>query len=164
MEIERKLRMITRSINVVYYTIYLITIIVVVAIFFMTYGEVGIDKIDPQSSLGINISSAYLIFLLVSIPASLYLFHRHTLKLRKEPNEMLKFSKYKKASYIRLWVIGSGLILGIILVYVLRSQSMIFTSAIAAIALYFCKPSALKITRELDLEEDVNVPTGKKYL
>ncbi|MFV0390496.1 MAG: hypothetical protein ACK5KP_01200 [Paludibacteraceae bacterium] len=164
MELDKKLRMLSRSINVVYYTIYLLTIIAVVVIFFMTYGEVEVEKIAPNSKLGINISTVYMIFLLVSIPASLFLFHQHTLKLRKEPDEMLKFSKYKKASYIRLWVIGSGLIIGIILVYLLRSQSMIFMSAIAAIALYFCKPSALKITRELELENDDDVVTGKKYL
>lgn len=164
MELEKKLRMLSRSINVVYYTIYLLTIIAVVTIFFMTYGNVNVEKIDPNSKAGINISTVYIVFLLVSIPASLFLFHQQTLKLRKEPDEMIKFNKYKKASYLRLWVIGSGLIIGIILVYLLRSQSMIFMSAIAAIALYFCKPSALKITRELELDEEENITPGSKYL
>jgi len=104
----------------------------------------------------VKISTTYLIYLLVSIPVALYWFHIYTVKLRKETDEFLKFKKYKKASNIRLWVVGTGLIVGVILVYLLRSQSMIFTSAIAAIALYFSKPSAVKMIRELDLDADPN--------
>ncbi|NLO69620.1 MAG: hypothetical protein GX102_01430 [Porphyromonadaceae bacterium] len=156
MDIERKIRMLTRSINVVYYTIYLLTIFAVVVIFVLSFGDVSVKTIDPLSKLGTNISTAYIIYLLVSIPAGLFLFHQYTLKLRKETDEYIKFQKYKKAAYLRLWVVGIGLIIGVILVYVLRSQSMIFTAAIAAIALYFCKPSGVKVIRELDLDADPN--------
>lgn len=164
MELDRKVRMLSRSINVVYYTIYLLTIVAVVTIFFLTYSDAEVNRIDPLSKLGTNISTAYIIFLLISIPGALYLFHRYTQKLKTEPEEFVKFSKYKKASFIRLWVVGLGLISGVILVYVLRSQSMIFTSAIAAIALYFCKPSGLKIIRDLDLDTEEEKVTGTKYL
>ena len=156
MEIERKIRMITKSITVTYYIIYLLTIIAVIAIFFMTYTNVDVNRIDALSSLGIKISTIYMFYLLASIPSALYLFHLYTLKLRKETNEFLQFQKYKKASNIRLWVVGTGLIVGVILVYVLRSQSMIFTAAIAAIALYFSKPSGVKMIRELNLDADAN--------
>ena len=156
MELERKIRMVTKSITVTYYVIYLLTIIAVVAIFFMTYTNVEVQSIDALSPLGVKISTTYLIYLLVSIPVALYSFHIYTVKLRKETDEFLKFKKYKKASNIRLWVVGTGLIVGVILVYLLRSQSMIFTSAIAAIALYFSKPSAVKMIRELDLDADPN--------
>ncbi len=164
MELERKVRMLSRSINVVYYTIYLLTILVVVSIFFLTYSDTEVTRIDPLSKLGTNISTGYMIYLLTSIPLALYLFYRYTQKLRTEPEEYIKFKKYKKASYIRLWVVGIGLIIGVILVYVLRSQSMIFTSAIAAIALYFCKPSMAKVVNELDLDADSNQFSGKKYI
>ena len=156
MEIERKIRMVTKSITVTYYIIYLLTILAVVAIFFMTYGNVDVKRIDALSPLGVKISTTYLIYLLASIPLALYLFHLNTLKLRKVTDEYLQFKKYKKASIIRLWVVGIGLITGVVLVYVLRSQSMIFTAAMAAIALYFCKPSGVKMIRELDLDADPN--------
>lgn len=97
-----------------------------------------------------------MIYLLTSIPLALYLFHIYTQKLRKETNEFIQFQKYKKASNIRLWVVGIGLVVGVLLVYLLRSQSMIFTAAMAAIALYFCKPSGIKMIRELDLDADPN--------
>ncbi len=164
MELERKVRMLSRSINVVYYTIYLLTIIAVVAIFFMSYGNVKVSTIDPLSKLGSTINTIYIIYLLISIPAALYLFHQYTLKLKNEKDEYIKFQKYKKASYLRLWIVGFGLIAGVILVYVLRSQSMIFTAAIAAIALYFCKPSMPKVVKELGLEDEQNEITGKKYI
>ena len=156
MEIERKIRMITKSITVTYYVIYLLTILAVVAIFFMTYANVNIERIDALSPLGVKISTVYMIYLLTSIPLALYLFHIYTQKLRKETNEFIHFQKYKKASNIRLWVVGIGLVVGVLLVYLLRSQSMIFTAAMAAIALYFCKPSGIKMIRELDLDADPN--------
>jgi uncharacterized membrane protein YbjE (DUF340 family) len=156
MEIERKIRMITKSITVTYYVIYLLTILAVVAIFFMTYANVNIERIDALSPLGVKISTVYMIYLLTSIPLALYLFHIYTQKLRKETTEFIQFQKYKKASNIRLWVVGIGLVVGVLLVYLLRSQSMIFTAAMAAIALYFCKPSGIKMIRELDLDADPN--------
>ena len=156
MEIERKIRMITKSITVTYYVIYLLTILAVVAIFFMTYANVNIERIDALSPLGVKISTVYMIYLLTSIPLALYLFHIYTQKLRKETNEFIQFQKYKKASNIRLWVVGIGLVVGVLLVYLLRSQSKIFTAAMAAIALYFCKPSGIKMIRELDLDADPN--------
>ena len=156
MEIERKIRMITKSITVTYYVIYLLTILAVVAIFFMTYANVNIERIDALSPLGVKISTVYMIYLLTSIPLALYLFHIYTQKLRKETNEFIQFQKYKKASNIRLWVVGIGLVVGVLLVYLLRSQSMIFSAAMAAIALYFCKPSGIKMIRELDLDADPN--------
>lgn len=148
--------MITKSITVTYYVIYLLTILAVVAIFFMTYANVNIERIDALSPLGVKISTVYMIYLLTSIPLALYLFHIYTQKLRKETNEFIQFQKYKKASNIRLWVVGIGLVVGVLLVYLLRSQSMIFTAAMAAIALYFCKPSGIKMIRELDLDADPN--------
>lgn len=163
MDLERKIRTTAKSINVVYYIIYLLTIIAVVTVFFMTYTNVEVKKIDALSPLGVNINTGYLVFLLVSIPSSLYLFHRYTLKLRNESDEYTMFRKYKKAAVIRLWVVGIGLIVGVILVWLLRSQSMVFTSAIAAIALYFCKPSPLKVVRELDLDVDINNLGMRKY-
>lgn len=156
MDLERKIRTTAKTINVVYYIIYLLTIIAVVTVFFLTYANVEVKKIDALSPLGINITTGYLAFLLASIPSSLYLFHRYTLKLRNESDSFTMFRKYKKAAVIRLWVVGAGLIVGVILVWLLRSQSMVFTSAIAAIALYFCKPSPLKVVRELDLDVDIN--------
>ena len=75
MEIERKIRMITKSITVTYYVIYLLTILAVVAIFFMTYANVNIERIDALSPLGVKISTVYMIYLLTSIPLALYLFH-----------------------------------------------------------------------------------------
>jgi hypothetical protein len=155
MTTEKRVRMVTKSANVVYYTIYLLTIIAVVSIFFITYLDVETWTIDPLSSLGTAISTVYMILLLTAIPGSLLYFHRTTVKIKHEEDEVLMFAKYKKASYIRLWIVGLFLVVGVVLVYLLRSQSMIFTSGIAAIALYFCKPSQTKVVRELDLDVDL---------
>lgn len=162
MELENKIKTINKSINVVYYTIYLLTIIAVVTIFFLSYSNVGVGQLDPFSPWGIRISSVYMILLLLSIPATFYWFYKKTLKLKEEKNESLRLTPYKKAAYIRLWVMGILLVIGVVLVYVLRSQSMIFMAAIAAIALYFCKPTAAKLIQELDLDVDINKFGGRR--
>ncbi len=164
MNLERKIRLLGRSINVIYYTIYLLVIVAVILIFFFTYTNVEVKTIDPLSPLGSNIQTVYILYLLISIPASLYLFHRYTKKLQDEMDQYEQFKKYKKAASKRIWAIGLGFLIGVVLVYLLQSQSMIFTAAIAAIALYFCKPTRMKIINDLDLDVDSDQPTGTKYV
>lgn len=163
--IERNIRMIGRSINVVYYAIYLLTIIAVLAFFAITFGEVPVQKIDPLSKIGSSLQTVYLAYLLTTIPLALYWFHKKTLTLQKEEDIFLRMKKYKKAASIRLWVVGAALLIGVILVFFMHSQSMIFAAAMAAIALYFCKPSRKKLINELDLHEEVKDRNiGNKYV
>ncbi len=164
MSIERDIRMIGRSINTVYYTIYLITILIVLVVFYITFAEIPVRKLDPMSDIASKIQSVYLFFLLTSIPLALYLFHKHTLKLQREEDRYVKLTKYRKAAITRLWVVGFGLLLGVTLVFFMRSQSMVFASGIAAIALYFCKPSRTKLIRELDLDVDSDSRSGDRYV
>jgi len=65
----------------------------------------------------------------------------------------LRIKKYQTASFIRLTIIGVGLVLGMIFFYIMNSQSMLFCAGIAAIALFFCKPSEVKMVSELNLDE-----------
>jgi uncharacterized membrane protein YgaE (UPF0421/DUF939 family) len=64
----------------------------------------------------------------------------------------LKLKKYRKAGLFRILVIGIGLVLGVLFFYIMGLQSMIFSAGIAAIALFFCKPSEAKITIDLQLD------------
>lgn len=164
MNLERKIRLLGRSINVIYYTIYLLVIVAVIVFFFLTYTHVEVRKIDPQSSLASNLQTVYILYLLLSIPSALFLFHKNNLKLQNETDQYEQFRKYKKAASIRLWVIGIAFVVGVVLAFFMHSQSLIFAAAIAAIALYFCKPTRMKIINDLDLDIDSNQPKGTKYV
>jgi hypothetical protein len=109
--------------------------------------------IDAQSPNGITISSIFIIYIIGSIPLTLGGFHLLTKKWMAIENLTEKLKKYEKAAIWRLIIIGASVALGVFLFYILRSQSMIFCAGIAAIALFFCKPSEAKINSELQLDD-----------
>ncbi|MGC3977567.1 MAG: hypothetical protein QM751_04635 [Paludibacteraceae bacterium] len=143
-----------RGINGVYYTVYMITILSAVVVFMFTYLNVNIQYVDEKSPLGITISSLLVIYMLVSIPLAFWWFYKNTKKWQQLTDKFDKFRLYKQASVIRLWVIGAGLILGVIMTYLMRSTNMIYIAAIAAVALFFCKPTVGKMIKELGLDEE----------
>lgn len=64
-----------------------------------------------------------------------------------------KLALYEKGATIRILVIGSGFLLGVLFFFLMNSQSMIFSAGIAAIGLFFCKPAEVKIISELKIED-----------
>lgn len=121
------------------------------AIFFMTFGDIIILRVEEKSGLGRNLSSAYIIYMLISLPLALYGFSKQAKKWKEMTDVDAMLKKYKQGSYIRLAIIGVGLIAGVLLVYALHSRSMIFCAAIEAIILYICKPSVRNAYKELEL-------------
>ncbi|PIF02710.1 MAG: hypothetical protein CR965_00220 [Paludibacter sp.] len=150
--IERKIKYLIREINLVYYAVYLITVLIAVGIFLMNIGKMEFSQVNETSQLGRNISTVYLVYLLGAIPFSLYGFTKRAKKWQEIENESLMFEKYKQGSRLRIVIVGLALIVGVVLVYVLNSKSMIFSAGIAAVALYFCKPTYRKITKDLNLK------------
>ncbi|MDO9154556.1 MAG: hypothetical protein Q7U47_12785 [Paludibacter sp.] len=138
------------QLTIAYYAVYITAILGALAGFYILRNGFSID---PQSQTGIVLSSALIILIIGSIPLALALFNRYTKKLVLLTDETEKFQKYRKAGLMRIWVIGLGLVLGIVFFYVMQSQSMIFCAGIAAIGLFFCKPAESKIISELKLEE-----------
>ncbi|MBP1664380.1 MAG: hypothetical protein H6Q19_1520 [Bacteroidetes bacterium] len=153
---------IIKNINLVYYLLYMTTVVVAVIIFFLTFSNAQTAHIDEKSQTGVIISSVYILYLLISIPYALWSFHKKTKKWQQIKDEYVKLVEYEKGSKIRLWIIGAGLIAGIVLVYLMRSKSMIFCAAIAAIALYFTKPTVNKMISELKLDENKEDETSEK--
>lgn len=143
-----------RRINSVYYTIYMLTIISAVAVFMSTYMNLNTFLIDSNSVLATTLSSVLIIYILITIPLSMWLFHKKTISLQQIADKYAKYNNYRKAAILRLWIIGIGLIAGVALFYILSSQSMIFCALISAVALFFCKPSVGKMMKELNLDED----------
>lgn len=139
-----------RNITLAYYAVYVAAILAAISgYYFLRSGF----SIDPQSQMGITVSSILILLIIGSIPVTLGLFNRFTKKWALLENRDLRIKKYQTASFVRLAIIGLGLVLGVIFFYIMNSQSMIFCAGIAAIALFFCKPSEVKMVSELNLDE-----------
>lgn len=144
------MKQLNRQLIIVYYSIYVAAILVV----FLSYYVLKIGwQINPQSELGIYISQVFYLLLIISIPLTLATFNKKVKKwaLLEDVNEKLRL--YKKAAFIRLLIIGSGFLLGLIFYMSMRTNSMLFAAAISAVILLFCKPTEVKLITDLQLEE-----------
>ena len=142
-----------KLLRLTYYSVYLTAIIAAFSGY--TILKNGLT-IDPKSDTGVTLQSILIIFIIGSIPLTLATFNRMTKKWAELNNIDEKIIKYRRAGIIRIIIIGLGLILGVVFFYVMQSQSMISIAGIAAVALFFCKPSENKIIIDLKLEESEN--------
>lgn len=142
-----------KLLRLTYYSVYLTAIIAAFSGY--TILKNGLT-IDPKSDTGVTLQSILILFIIGSIPLTLATFNRMTKKWAELNNIDEKIIKYRRAGIIRIIIIGLGLILGVVFFYVMQSQSMIFIAGIAAVALFFCKPSENKIIIDLKLEESEN--------
>lgn len=133
-----------------YYTIYLAAITAAIGGFYILKSGF---YIDPLSSTGITLNTILIVLIIGSLPITLALFNKNLKKIILIEDEALKLDKYRKAGIIRLSIVGTSLVLGVLFFYIMNSQSMIFSAGIAAIALFFCKPSISKIESDLALQE-----------
>jgi hypothetical protein len=146
---EKKLERLLRQINQAYYLVFTATIISAFAGYIIAQSQQA--TVDTTNPLSITLSSVLIIYMLISIPASLSFFYRYSRKLRLMEDENIKFKKYQNAAVLRLIAVGFGLVASVIVFFVLRNQSIIFCFAISAIGLFFCKPTISKIASDLDI-------------
>jgi hypothetical protein len=146
---------IVRQINQAYYLVYTTTILSTILGYYMTMNR---EAPNVKSELTITLSSLIIMYIIISIPAALALFHRNLKKWREIEDEFLKHKKYISGAKVRLLVVGTGLVASIIGHFILyagtQNMSMIACAGISAIALFFCKPSANKVAAELEIETD----------
>lgn len=138
------------KLNIVYYSSILVAILAALIGFFGTR-DLGWN-IDSQSSTGIIISYLIIFYTLLSVPGGLGL-HNQLLKRLATNNTADKENKYLTYSILRLVFIAIGFAISILFFYIMRQQSLIFCAGISAIGIYFCKPTADRITYELSWTE-----------
>ena len=150
----KNIERVVRQINQIYYLIYTGTILSTIIGYYLTMN--ASNPVDQKSQLSISLSSLIIIYIIVSIPAALALFHRSLKKWRAIEDIFLKTKKYIAGAQLRLFIVGLGLILSIIGHFILyvntQNFSMIGCAGIAAVALFFCKPSVGKVLTELDID------------
>jgi len=142
---------IVKKIYLAYYLIYTLTIISTIVGYLISQTRENI--VDVKSQLSISLSSFVILYLIVSIPGALSLFHKNTKKWIAIEDMSLKLEKYTAGATWRILAVGFGLVLSVVAFYIIRTPSMIFCAGIAAIALLFCKPTEYKIKSDLKLDE-----------
>ena len=139
-----------KKINNAYYMIYTLTILSTIIGYLVTQNR---DVVDPKSPLSIALSSIVIIYILISLPAAISIFHRSTKKWKLIEDDFRKMNKYAAGATWRILAVGFGLVLSVVAFYFVRSESMIFCAGISAIALLYCKPTVGKITSDLKVDE-----------
>lgn len=137
-----------RQLILAYYSVYIAAIAAATSGYYILKSGF---TINPLSETGTAINTLLIILIIGSMPVTLAIFNKLTKKWVQLEDKNLRLEKYKKAGTIRIALIGLGLVLGVLFFYIMNSQSMLFCAGIAAIALFFCKPSEAKIATELDL-------------
>lgn len=143
---------VVRKINLAYYLIYTLTILSTIIGYMATMNNE--NTVDIKSNFSITLSSIVILYIMISIPGALALFHRYTKKISEIEDKFTKLNRYTTAATWRLLIVGFGLVFSVIAFYFIRTQSMIFCAGIAAIALLFCKPSEAKISSDLKLDDE----------
>jgi len=153
---ERNSERIVKQVNLAYYLIYTATILSTIIGYIITMNSQS--SVNIQSSLSITLSSVIILYIMISIPTALALFHRNLKKWREIEDQFLKYKKYIAGAKLRLFIVGLGLVASVIAHFILYAgtpnMSMIACAGISAVALIFCKPNAAKIASELDLDEE----------
>lgn len=137
-----------RQLVIAYYSVYIAAIAAATSGFYILKSGF---RINPLSQTGTIINTLLIIFIIGSVPLTLGYFNKLTKKWALLEDENQRLENYRKAGTIRIAIIGLGLVLGVLFFYIMNSQSMIFCAGIAAIALFFCKPTESKISSELGI-------------
>lgn len=150
---------IIRTLNVYYYGIMALTLIVgTLAYFLIIKGYV--EPIDSLSTLGQTIQYVVIFDALLTIPLGLYLCKKQCKKLSVLENEEEKLLGYKKAATMRILLVSNTMVFAIAAFYLMGAyQSMLWVAAVAAIGWYFTKPSE----RKMELELQPHDPTQENY-
>lgn len=150
---------IIRTLNVYYYGIMALTLLVGTLAYFLIMKEY-VQPIDSLSTLGQTIQYIVIFDALVTIPLGLYLCKKQCIKLSTLENEEEKLLGYKKAAGMRIILVSNAMVFAIAAFYLMRAyQSMLWVAAVAAIGWYFTKPSI----RKMELELQPTYPDQENY-
>lgn len=150
---------IIRTLNVYYYGIMALTLLVGTLAYFLIMKEY-VQPIDSLSTLGQTIQYIVIFDALVTIPLGLYLCKKQCIKLSTLENEEEKLLGYKKAAGMRIILVSNAMIFAIAAFYLMGAyQSMLWVAAVAAIGWYFTKPSI----RKMELELQPTYPDQENY-
>ena len=149
---------IRKQINIVYYALYVMYVLLVVIFGFLLKDSPNMLQFDPLIQPGQSIAYVVILYVIASIPGALWWFKKQMKKVSKMEDEAAKQAKYLSCAVVRVAVIGLGAVMAIVAFYLLGTyQPMLWCAGIAVLAQFFCKPSDRKIYLEMNdkNEEDL---------
>lgn len=150
---------IIRTLNVYYYGILALTLLVGTLAYFLIMKDY-VQPIDSLSTLGQAIQYIVIFDALITIPLGLYLCKKQCTKLSTLDNHEEQLLGYKKAASLRILLVGNTMVFAIAAFYLMGAyQSMLWVAAVAAIGWYFSKPSE----RKMELELQPKAPSQEQY-
>ena len=150
---------IIRTLNVYYYGIMALTLLVGTLAYFLIMKDY-VQPIDSLSTLGQAIQYIVIFDALITIPLGLYLCKKQCTKLSTLDNHEEQLLGYKKAASLRILLVGNTMVFAIAAFYLMGAyQSMLWVAAVAAIGWYFSKPSE----RKMELELQPKDPNQEQY-
>ena len=145
---------IIKSLNLYYYGVLVLTLLSGSLAYFLIMKDIVLP-IDAMSTLGQVLQYIVIFDALLTIPAGLYLCKRQCVKLAQLTDETAKLEGYKKAATWRILLVSNTMIFGIAAFYLMGAyQSMLWITAVSAIAWYFTKPSEAKLQAELQAPQN----------
>lgn len=139
-----------KKLNVVYYSIYTLVILLTIGGYFLNMNnilsfskEAGLSYL-PYVVIGISIAS-------ILIGFGLFEFQKKKLSLIED--KRVRFSQYFKSAALRLYSTGIVFLLGVPVFYVTKNITLLTFVGIAAIILIYSKPTENKISRDLGEDE-----------
>ena len=147
------------KLNIVYYLLYVLAVVLVVLFGFVV--DLSEVVMSPQSGAGQALQYVAIMYVLVSVPGALYGFKRYMKKVSKIEDGKQREKVYFRCAVLRMLLIGIGVLLCVTAFYLLGSyQSMLWCAAMALVAFYFCKPTEKKIYLEMNNISDSDRPTA----
>lgn len=143
--------------TLIYYIILIITILVTM----ISYKYIYMNNLEIQGDSATIIHSLIIMYVIISIPLSLYLFNKKIKDIQKLPDDGTREHYYKLYGSIRLILNAIGLNISIIGYYSLPEKSLIWLAGICALILVLCKPNGKRIEADLscddtDIQENTN--------
>ena len=147
-------KQIVRRLNYCYYGC-MVTAVLVAGIMHLLIDKGLLTPMPAHIGAGVPLQTVAIATTLFLIPFGLYMFKKQCSRIRLIADEAERERTYVKTATMRILTIGTPLVTDIAFYYLLGGYpSLIWLAAIAAIALYFCKPNERKIDLELQSDED----------
>lgn len=135
--------------TLVYYIILIVTILVTM----ISYKYIYLENNTIEGTNATIIHSIIIMYVIISIPTSLYLFNKKIKNLHNLPDDGTREHYYKLYGSIRLILNAIGLYMSIIGFYLLIERTLLWLAGIVVIILIICKPNGKRIDADLSFSE-----------
>ncbi len=131
-----------RSLNQIYYFIYTSIILMTIMGYFLNMNNLLSVNIEKTTEI-VSLSVQMLITVIAVVYFGYFLFK--VTKIKSNIDIKNKKAIYLNLAKIRLYLIGASLLAGVVCLYLVRSEIVLYQIAISAVLLLLSKPNESKI-------------------